>query len=91
MGNRGERSPSEARSISPSVREAVRSAASEPLSEAEREQLRDIALALPAAWVVSLEPPFGQVAISPTRERPRYHRCWVGSVALGRLYRDVSR
>jgi hypothetical protein len=58
---------------------------------AEREQLKSVACALPDSWVVSMEPPHGQLAISPIAERRRYHRCWVGSVALGRLYRDVSR
>jgi hypothetical protein len=61
------------------------------LSDLEAECLAAIALALPASWVVVIEPPFGQVAIMPVAERHRFHRCWVASGAQRRIYRDDSR
>jgi hypothetical protein len=58
------------------------------LSDLEREALAAIALALPASWVVTVEPPHGQVSISPVMERNRFHRCWVASGSQRRIYRD---
>lgn len=58
------------------------------LSDLERECLAAIALALPASWVVSVEPPHGQVAITPVLERHRFHRCWVASGSQRRIFRD---
>jgi len=72
VGVRGEASPSVARA----------------LSDLEAECLAAIALALPASWVVTVEPPHGQLAITPVSERHRFHRCWVGSGAQRRIYRD---
>lgn len=68
--------------ISPSVARA--------LSDLERECLAAIALALPASWVVTVEPPHGQLAITPVAERHRFHRCWVASGHERRIYRDDS-
>jgi len=39
---------------------------------------------------VQLVPPYGQLSIGPLADRRRYHRCWIGSAALGRLARDVG-
>jgi len=50
--------------------------------------LADTALRLPTSWVVTIEPPFGQLAITPVRQRPRFHRCWVASGAERRIYHD---
>lgn len=61
------------------------------LSDLEAECLAAIALALPASWVVTIEPPNGQVAITPVAERHRFHRCWVGSGAQRRIFKDDSR
>jgi hypothetical protein len=72
VGVRGGNSPSVARA----------------LSELEAECLAAIALALPASWVVSVEPPHGQLAITPVAERHRFHRCWVASGHERRIYRD---
>jgi hypothetical protein len=72
------------------VREASPSVA-RALSELEAECLAAIALALPSSWVVVIEPPFGQVAITPVSERPRFHRSWVASGSQRRIYRDDSR
>lgn len=58
------------------------------LSALEQECLAAIALALPASWVVTIEPPHGQVAITPVAERNRFHRCWVASGSQRRIYRD---
>lgn len=58
------------------------------LSDLEKECLAAIALALPASWVVSVEPPHGQVAITPVAERNRFHRCWVASGHQRRIWRD---
>lgn len=58
------------------------------LSLLEKECLAAIALALPSSWVVVVEPPFGQVSITPVAERHRFHRCWVGSGAQRRIFRD---
>jgi hypothetical protein len=58
------------------------------LSDLERECLAAIALALPASWVVTIEPPHGQVSITPVAERHRFHRCWVASGSQRRIFRD---
>jgi hypothetical protein len=72
MASRGETSPSVARA----------------LSDLEKESLAAIALALPASWVVTVEPPHGQIAITPVAERHRFHRSWVASGSQRRIYRD---
>ncbi len=72
VGVRGEASPSVARA----------------LSDLEKECLAAIALAIPASWVVTVEPPFGQLSIAPVTERHRFHRCWVASGSQRRIYRD---
>lgn len=74
MGTPGRDSPSVARA----------------LSDLEKECLAAIALALPASWVVTIEPPHGQVAIVPVAERHRFHRCWVASGDQRRIFRDDS-
>lgn len=58
------------------------------LSRPEAEQLIATARGLPPTWVVAIEPPYGQLAISPVNQRYRHHRCFVASVAAGRIYRD---
>jgi hypothetical protein len=58
------------------------------LSDLERECLAAIALALPASWVVCVEPPFGQVSITPVQERHRFHRCFVASGSQRRIFRE---
>jgi hypothetical protein len=40
---------------------------------------------------VTVEPPFGQIAITPVLERHRFHRCWVASGSQRRIYRDDGR
>lgn len=72
MGHAGDASPSVARA----------------LSDLEKESLAAIALALPASWVVAVEPPYGQVTITPVAERHRFHRCWVASGSQRRIFRD---
>jgi hypothetical protein len=37
---------------------------------------------------VTVEPPYGQVAITPVTERHRFHRCWVASGSQRRIFRD---
>lgn len=49
------------------------------------------ALSLPASWVVCVEPPHGQLSITPVSERHRFHRCWVADGAQRRIYRDDAR
>lgn len=73
------------------VREAASASVARALSDLEAECLAAIALALPASWVVTIEPPHGQVAITPVAERSRFHRCWVASGSQRRIYRDDSR
>lgn len=68
----GERSPSVARS----------------LSDLEADDVKAIALALPTSWQVAIEPPHGQLAISPRNGAKRFHRCWVASASLGRIVHD---
>lgn len=58
------------------------------LSELEAECMAAIALALPASWVVQIEPPHGQLSIVPVLERHRFHRCWVASGDQRRIYRE---
>lgn len=72
MATVGEHSPSVARA----------------LSDLEAECLAAIALALPSSWVVVVEPPFGQISITPVQERHRFHRTWVASGSQRRIYRD---
>lgn len=74
MRHAGEASPSVARA----------------LSDLEAECLAAIALALPASWVVQIEPPHGQLSIRPVSERNRFHRCWVASGSQRRIYREDS-
>lgn len=71
------------------VREASPSVA-RALSDLEAECLAAIALALPAAWVVVVEPPHGQIAITPVSGRHRFHRSWVADGTQRRIYRDDS-
>lgn len=66
--------------ISPSVARA--------LTDLEAEMLAALALALPASWVVTVEPPHGQISISPVSERKRFHRCWVADGSQRRIFRD---
>lgn len=73
------------------VREAASASVARALSDLEAECLAAIALALPASWVVTVEPPHGQIAITPVAERNRFHRCWVASGSQRRIYRDDSR
>lgn len=72
MGSPGRDSPSVARA----------------LSDLEKECLAAIALSLPASWVVTVEPPYGQVSITPVAERHRFHRCWVASGSQRRIFRE---
>lgn len=76
--------------IQPTVapREGTVPSVARALDDLERECLAAIALSLPASWVVVIEPPFGQVAITPVAERHRFHRCWVGSGSQRRIFRD---
>lgn len=53
--------------------------------------LAALALALPASWVVCVEPPHGQIAITPVAERHRFHRCWVADGHQRRIFRDDGR
>lgn len=73
------------------VREAASASVASALSDLEKECLAAIALAIPASWVVTIEPPFGQVAITPVAERNRFHRCWVASGSQRRIFRDDGR
>ena len=67
-------------SISPSVARS--------LSLLEQRDLAAIALGLPSTWCVQIEPPFGQLAITPKAGRRRYHRAWVADPATRRIARD---
>lgn len=64
--------------------------AARALGTQEAEDLIAIAKALPPTWAVIIEPPHGQLAITPLRSRHRFHRCWVASLSLGRVTRDVG-
>lgn len=57
----------------------------------EAEQLATTACALPDSWCVVIEPPFGQLALTPLAERRIYHRAHVASVALRRIFHDDGR
>ena len=46
------------------------------------------AVTLSDSVVHSVEPPYGQVAITPVTERHRFHRCWVASGSQRRIFRD---
>jgi hypothetical protein len=72
VASRGEHSPSAARALLPY----------------EVEQITAMAVGLPDSWVVCIEPPFGQMSISPGTERKIRHRCWVASPASRRIFRD---
>jgi hypothetical protein len=67
-----------------------RPSAARALSSFEAEQLAATARALPEDWVVVVEPPHGQLAITPNAGRHGFHRCWVASGALRRISRDLS-
>lgn len=58
------------------------------LSISEQRDLVALAKSIPSTWAVVVEPPYGQLAITPLAERKRFHRCWVASVAAGRIYHD---
>lgn len=58
------------------------------LSRSDVADLAAIANGLPESWVVTIEPPHGQLAIVPIAQRRRYHRAYVASRKLGRIYRD---
>jgi hypothetical protein len=60
------------------------------LSDLEARDLISIAKGLPADWVVTVEPPYGQLSIGPLVGRRRFHRSWVASPSWGRLRRDDS-
>lgn len=62
--------------------------AARTLSSSEVYDLQTVAAALPSGWVVTLQPPYGQLTIEPAVGRRRFHRCWVGSIDLRRLFRD---
>lgn len=66
--------------LSPSVARA--------LSDLETADVIAIARALPLDWQVAIEPPFGQVSISPRQGARRFHRCIVASRSIGRITRD---
>lgn len=70
------------------VGEATSASVASALSDLEKECLAAIALALPASWVVVVEPPYGQLSITPVLERNRFHRCWVASGSQRRIYRE---
>ena len=76
--------------IQPNVapREGDSPSVARALSDLEREALAAIALAIPASWVVCVEPPYGQVSITPVQERHRFHRCWVASGSQRRIFRE---
>jgi hypothetical protein len=38
-----------------------------------------------------IEPPFGQLALTPLAERKVFHRAYVASVALRRIFHDDGR
>lgn len=48
------------------------------------------ALALPPGWVVAVEPPWGQLALSPPGGRRRYHRCFIADGQRRLITRDVG-
>lgn len=57
----------------------------------EADQLIATARTLPTSWCLVVEPPHGQIAITPSAERKIFHRCYVASVALGRIFHDDGR
>jgi hypothetical protein len=75
MGTSGKRCPSVARS----------------LSDSERIDLAASASALPDDWVVVIEPPYGQLAITPRKGSMRFHRSWVAHGASSRIFHDNGR
>ncbi len=72
MGTSGRDSPSAARA----------------LSALEVTDLTTVALGLPDTWVATLEPPYGQLAITPNVGRRIHLRCHVASGSRRVLYRD---
>lgn len=60
------------------------------LGSEEVKSLAALALALPHGWVVVVEPPYGQLAITPRVGRRRFHRAWVASGDGRRIYRDCG-
>lgn len=73
--------------VPPTRRDAVPSAA-RGLNEREVADLAAIARALPAGWVVQVQPPRGQVAILPRAYLDGFHRCFVADAAAARIYRQ---
>lgn len=61
--------------------------AARPLSALEAAQLASVARELPDGWILQIEAPYGQVAITPRDEAPYHVRCWVSDPALQRTYR----
>lgn len=57
----------------------------------EADALKAIALALPETWCVVVEPPYGQLAITPIAERRRFLRAWLASSAWGKITREPWR
>jgi len=58
------------------------------LSDLETADVIATARALPTGWVVTIEPPYGQLAIHPRIGAHRYRRCWVGSPDTRSLFHD---
>jgi len=57
--------------------EVTAPSAARHLQALEAAQLADTAKALPASWVVQIEAPYGQLAITPRDGAPIHVRCWV--------------
>lgn len=55
---------------------AVSSCAAGSLSADEQAQLRRTASGLPTGWVLTLDPPWGQVRIQPIGGTHWHHRCF---------------
>lgn len=61
------------------------------LSALEREDIAAVALALPEGWIVQLEPPHGQMAITPRVGAPQYVACWSADRESRRMTRHRLR
>lgn len=72
MPPRGENCPSAARALS--VTEAA--------------EIIATARTIPLSWVLTVEPPYGQLSLSPIAERPVRHRCFIASPSWGSIRRD---
>lgn len=72
MPPRGENCPSVARALTGS----------------EADQIIATARAIPLSWVLTIEPPYGQLSLSPIAERPVRHRCFIASPSWGSIRRD---